>query len=578
MAPDHAFEVVVDEIGRARRTLQLMSFTFEHLGIAEAVVAAADRGVTVTVLLEGAPVGGLTDQEKYICQQIEAAGGACWFMYRDDELDIQDRYRYLHAKYLLVDGRRALISCEYFSPNSMPDDEKRDGTWGRRGIVVVTDAHGVVERLQALFDDDFDPERHQDLIRWGLQEPLFGPPAPGFVPITHTGGITYTVLVTEPGVFSGDFSFELLHAPENALRDTDALLGLLARARRGDTIFVQQLSERLHWGPTSSNMEDDPNPRLVALVAAARRGARVRLLLDAYYDDSTSPVGNHATCDYLNRLGWEEGIRIDCQLGNPTGMGVHNKMILLQLGGSGWVHIGSLNGTEQAAKGNREVALQVQSDEAYAMLARLFAQDWSYRLQLPILHNIQRGPANHLLISEVLYDPVGQDDKEFIEIVNPTDAAIDLSGWGIGDAVSPADYEDLRLFPWGTRLGSQDALVVATTAVAFRAEFGFNPDFEILESDDRVPNLLDHPDWGEPTTFLQLGNAGDEIVLRDPRGRAIDVVAYGSGDYPGSVSCPAVIAPGYSLERVPYWLDTNGCEEFRNWPFPSPGELPLADT
>lgn len=33
------------------------------------------QGVSVTVLLEGAPVGGLTDQERWICQQIENAGG-----------------------------------------------------------------------------------------------------------------------------------------------------------------------------------------------------------------------------------------------------------------------------------------------------------------------------------------------------------------------------------------------------------------------------------------------------------------------------------------------------------------------
>ncbi|MDX1663540.1 MAG: lamin tail domain-containing protein [Candidatus Promineifilaceae bacterium] len=576
VAPDHAFSIVVDEINRARHTLQMTSFTFEHLGIAEAVVAAAERGVTVTVLLEGAPVGGLADQEKYICQQIEAAGGACWFMYRDDELSIQDRYRYLHAKYMLVDGQRALISSENFSPNSMPDDEKSDGTWGRRGTVVVTNARGIIERLQALFRDDFDPESHQDLIRWGVEEPAFGPPPADFVPITATGGISYTNLFTEPGVFSGAFSFELLHAPENALRDADGLLGLLRRARQGDTVLVQQLSERLHWGPSSGSAESDPNPRLAALIAAARRGARVRLLLDGYYDDPASPLSNRATCDYINRVGREQGYRLACQVGNPTGMGIHNKMVLLQLDGRGWIHVGSLNGTEQAAKGNREVALQVQSDGAFAMLARLFERDWSYRVQLPVVLKRERGRAHHVLISEVLYDPAGRDDKEFIELVNPTNDVIDLSGWGVGDAVSPADYEDLRLFPAGTLLEAQSVLVVATTAVAFRAEFGADPDFEILESDARVPNLIDHPHWGEVTTFLQLGNEGDEVILRDPAGRAVDVVAYGTGLYPNTPSCPAVIASGYSLERVPYWRDTNGCEEFRGWPFPSPGELPLA--
>jgi cardiolipin synthase len=70
----------------------------------------------VTVLLEEDPSGGIPDQEKYICEQLAAAGGACWFMLNDSARDIFDRYRFLHAKFILVDGERAVISSENLSP------------------------------------------------------------------------------------------------------------------------------------------------------------------------------------------------------------------------------------------------------------------------------------------------------------------------------------------------------------------------------------------------------------------------------------------------------------------------------
>ncbi|MEK9185980.1 MAG: lamin tail domain-containing protein, partial [Patescibacteria group bacterium] len=42
------------------------------------------------------------------------------------------------------------------------------------------------------------------------------------------------------------------------------------------------------------------------------------------------------------------------------------------------------------------------------------------------------GIAGHLLISEVLFDAEGSDGgKEFIELFNPTDQVLDISGWSI---------------------------------------------------------------------------------------------------------------------------------------------------
>lgn len=575
VAPDNAYAALLAEINRAQHSLQMELLTFEHIALGQALATAAGRGVSVTVLLEGDPVGGIADAEKYVCQELEAAGGACWFMIRDDEAAVHDRYRYLHAKFLIVDGRRVAIGSENASPHSLPDDDKADGTWGRRGVFLITDAPGVVRRAQAIFDDDLDVASHVDLFRWTAGDPQYGAPSLHFEPVTTTGGVSYTVRYPRPVSFSGSFAFELLQAPENALRDHDALLGLLNRAGQGDVILVQQLVERLHWGPSNSDPETDPSPRLQAYLDAARRGATVRLLLDAYFDDPDAPLSNQATCHAVNAIANREGLRLACALANPTGLGIHNKMILLQIDGRGWVHVGSLNGLEQAHKGNREVALQVQSDSAYAYLARLFEADWPHRSLLPLVAHGYRGPADYPLIAELLYDPAGADDKEFVELVNPTGTAIDLSGWSLGDAVNPDDFEDVRRFPAGTTLPPGETLLVAVAAGPFVDSFGVTPDFEILESNLHVPNLVDDPAWGDPAAHFQLGNQGDEVLLRDPAGRIVDAVAYGSGHFPGVVACPLAPAAGYVLERHPYWRDRDDCPaDFRAWPFPSPGWLP----
>lgn len=575
IAPDNAYDMVVAALDTASQSIKIESQTFENLGIAAALERAAARGVSVTVLLEGAPPGGIPDQEKYICAQIEAASGACWFMISEDSADIADRYRFLHAKFILIDGQRVIISSENLSPNSMPYDDKSDGTWGRRGVVLMTDAPGVVAHIHTIFNVDFAPDQHADIFRWNEGSDTYGLPSPNFVPITVTGGITYPVHYPQPAILQGAFPFEIVQSPENSLRDQDGLLGLVNQVGAGDTLLVQQLTERPYWGASTSNPVNDPNPRLEAYIAAARRGATVRILLDEFFDIATTSTSNKATCNYVVEIARQEKLKLFCARANPTGLGIHNKMVLAQINGRGYIHIGSINGTEQSSKGNRELAIQVQSDEAYTLLASMFNRDWPYRLYLPILYNAFIGPALYPLISEVLYDPSGSDDAEFIELANPTYLPIDLSGYSIGDAVNRTDFEDVRRFPPGTILPGRQALVVATTATGFRTLFGFNPDFEILETDTAVPNLIDDPTWGDPATFLQLGNQGDEVLLRAPDDIVVDVITYGAGIYPGVIGCPLVPTSNNSLERFPFWRDTDDCTiDFRIWPFPSPGQLP----
>ena len=223
-------------------------------------------------------------------------------------------------------------------------------------------------------------------------------------------------------------------------------------------------------------------------------------------------------------------------------------------------------------KGNRELALQVQSDGAYTYLAGLFAGDTPQTALLPLTLAGYQGAAGHLLISEIVYDSPGPDEAEFVELVNPTGAPIDLTGYALGDAVSALDFEDMRHFPPGVVVPPGGVVVVTLSAVAFREAFDAEPQFEIVNSDPAVPDLIDDPAWGDPAALFQLGNAGDEVLLIRWDG-LVDVVTYGSGYHGGVVGCGLLVAPERTLERRPYWRDSDSCPgDFRGWAFASPGE------
>jgi hypothetical protein len=76
----------------------------------------------------------------------------------------------------------------------------------------------------------------------------------------------------------------------------------------------------------------DSNPRLEKVIDAARRGTRVRLLLDSFFDEEEALRSNRATADYLAAVATAQGLDIKARLGNPTNGGLHVKLVLLHLG------------------------------------------------------------------------------------------------------------------------------------------------------------------------------------------------------------------------------------------------------
>jgi phosphatidylserine/phosphatidylglycerophosphate/cardiolipin synthase-like enzyme len=116
---------------------------------------------------------------------------------------------------------------------------------------------------------------------------------------------------------------------------------------------------------------------LQLVIDAARRGARVRLLLDSFFDEGEALRSNQATVEYLRNLASAEGLDLEARLGNPTGGGLHAKLVLVRVDGETWSAVGSLNGGEISYKVNREVVLMVDHPYVYDRLLEVFRHDWA---------------------------------------------------------------------------------------------------------------------------------------------------------------------------------------------------------
>lgn len=131
---------------------------------------------------------------------------------------------------------------------------------------------------------------------------------------------------------------------------------------------------------------------------------------------------------------------------------------------------------------------------------------------------VSKAEVEDVLINEIYYDTVGDDRKEeFIELYNPTDRTVDLTGYYLEDDRGRYDIDSVDL-------AAKSFLVLARDQAGFKDLFGFRPDYGDL--------------------CLSLKNDGDLLKLFGRSGRLIDQISWelGESSHPG-------VLTGQSLER-----------------------------
>lgn len=203
--------------------------------------------------------------------------------------------------------------------------------------------------------------------------------------------------------------------------------------------------------------------------------------------------------------------------------------------------LGSWNPTKSATENHDENILVIREDTDQG-----FAKDIAgYILSMYNSGNFVRSPyqytPNHLVIDKVMFypDTSGNPDLEWVEIYNPTDSAISLSNYVIGDAETmigstlPYDNEGMYKFPDGASIPAREYIVIAYDAEAFHNIYGLYPNYEIAGTVDSVPDLAPYNTIRYSGSW-NLDDSGDEVILAvDQNGflQVIDACWYGDSDY-----------------------------------------------
>jgi lamin tail-like protein len=164
-----------------------------------------------------------------------------------------------------------------------------------------------------------------------------------------------------------------------------------------------------------------------------------------------------------------------------------------------------------------------------------------------------RAASAQVLITEVLPNPAGSQDGEWVEVQNMGGAPVGIGGWRIHDfgSSSPAEYA----FPARTMLAAGSVIVIARQATAYHTaavSAGYmktTADFELaLGADDpAVPNLTVAASGGS----FALNNASDAVLLTDASSNRVSGVEYGGSDLSEIPGMPAETpSAGQSLTRV----------------------------
>ncbi|WP_241659173.1 phospholipase D-like domain-containing protein [Halorubrum salsamenti] len=322
----------VEPLRAADDRLLLAGYTLGSERVADLLVAAADRGVDVRVLVEGSPVGGFSARSARLLDRIAAAGVEVRVLDGNPE-----RFRFHHAKYAVADDRAIVLT----------ENWKASGTGGQtnRGWGVTTDgstgetgSETTADDLAALFQADAaasdarawssfrtDTEFHESGTANESYPARFEPPA------ATTADVE---LLTTPGN-AADRLVERIDAAD------DRVLGVVPRTGGPDNRIVR------------------------ALRRAADRGVDVHLLLSgAWYDREE----NRALVDELA----DEPIEVT--VSQPRGRfgKIHAKGLVVD----DTAVVGSLNWNEGAATENREVLLAIEDGSVADFYARAYAADW----------------------------------------------------------------------------------------------------------------------------------------------------------------------------------------------------------
>ncbi len=375
-APENNYRSLLRAFRRARHEIRINIYKFTNYRIAIPLVKAARRGVKITVLMEGAPVGGVEERSRYIARMLHRAGVKVLWMRGVRKRKIFRRYRFNHAKYVIIDRKWSIIGSENYGTTGHPVDPSQ----GNRGWEIHIRSRKLASQLLQVFRDDTDVSRFRDLVRY-REKRLFrkfkwGPPKPGFRVSRKIRRGTYSY--RRPALrIRGKVDLELVLSPDNSLHEKGSLIGSILSCKR--EVLVIQNSIPLYWGKKHRrSFKSTPDLPLAAVLQAARKGCKVRVIVDSvwYHISPRDKRDNDDAVQKINEIAHREQLDLQAKLVNLESAGIskiHAKGVIVD---RQTTFIGSINWSENSFKGNREVGILIKNRKVAQYYTDLFMYDW----------------------------------------------------------------------------------------------------------------------------------------------------------------------------------------------------------
>jgi len=412
--PENALPELVREIDRSRNDIRLATYLMENWTLARHLAGAAARGVNVTVMLEGQPVGGVSDNGAALAYYLQDAGVNVWTMRSSSSFR---RYDYLHAKYAVFDSERLFVASENMADSSFNSN---------RGWAAIVKSLPLSASAMEVFDRDMCAKGVDvHTLESSIARSEGGP------------GRLLGVLPPEPS--SSSASASLFTSPYGI---QECLTSLLSSAQ--ERILVEQMRIDEGWLESS--------PVLSALIEAAERGVSVRLLLDSGLGTED---GNRLVAGALNQRAIEYDLDLECRLTDVrSSFGrLHNKGLVVDDA----VVVGSANWVDNSMLHNREMALLLRSEGICETYVQWFMEDWKGDAVPPTIEL----PWHY---AELVYgEPVILDATGCNDLSGVANITWDLDGDGRFDLTGPVHAVTLREGEHNITLRVEDTLGNAAT-------------------------------------------------------------------------------------------------------------------
>ncbi|MDR0335019.1 MAG: phospholipase D-like domain-containing protein [Methanomassiliicoccaceae archaeon] len=390
--PDSKGDPVFTALEGASREVLISMYLLDHKDIVSLLMLLLDKGVSVTILLEGSPVGGVPDTEIRYMSALREKGAEVNMIKSNG---VYKRYDLVHNKYAVVDSAVVIVTSENWRESSFN---------GNRGWGAVMESDRLAEYMRYIFFADNDTSRIDIHDFKDIYPKAASISLPSYKHRPESGYETFTASVKP--VFSPDLSFDYLKRE------------MLSAAER---IYSEQMSIQYAW--TDATVESP----LSWSLTASDSGVDVKILADVTFADADSGArDNYTAVSLINDMGIEART-----IGGGENFGLtHNKGVIID----DTVWISSVNWTNAAFMNNREFAAVIYSKDVADFFAEYFISDWGPDIVVDIVVDVRGGTAGEAIVIDASSS------------VYPKGTVFE---WDIGDGTVRKGVKIAALFPAG---------------------------------------------------------------------------------------------------------------------------------